>query len=203
MPARYAPKSAARFPVCRSLIPIHARGQFRQDRRVVAGSNPAFLGALGFSSPAARKYRLPSHQDGFRIKKNCSACTTEKGCELRCFLLAVFVFFTSSAIAQMRQQALCAHLVKGDIEATKQEAPQIYQTLAKYFFEWSPRYHACVVIIQYRVYEKGKSPQIQIVATNAVTMQPMEGYKNIFLEPADEEKEIEDATNFLFERYSH
>jgi len=44
---------------------------------------------------------------------------------------------------------------------------------------------------------------IQIVATNAVTMQPMEAYKNIFLVPESDEKQIEDATNFLFEKYSH
>ena len=48
-----------------------------------------------------------------------------------------------------------------------------------------------------------KPPQIQVVATNAVTMQPMEGTENVFLIPAAETKEIEDAANFLFEKYSH
>jgi len=44
---------------------------------------------------------------------------------------------------------------------------------------------------------------IQILATNAITMQPMEGYKNVFLVPKGGAKQIEDATNLLFEKYSH
>lgn len=59
------------------------------------------------------------------------------------------------------------------------------------------------MVIQYRVRRSGKSPEIQVIATNAVTMQPMEGTKNVFLIPVTETKEIEDATNFLFEEYSH
>ena len=58
------------------------------------------------------------------------------------------------------------------------------------------------MVVQYRASGNG-TPMIQIVATNAVTMQPMEAYKNIFLVPESDEKQIEDATNFLFEKYSH
>ena len=70
-------------------------------------------------------------------------------------------------------------------------------------FEWSRSRKACVMVVQYRVQQKGKSSEVQVVAVNAVTMQPMEGYKNIFLLPADHTQKIMDATNFLFERYSH
>lgn len=107
------------------------------------------------------------------------------------------------AHAQMAEQSKCAHLVAKDIARTKQERPEVFSTIAHYIFEWSPKYQSCVMVIQYRVHESGKSPEIQVIATNAVTMQPMEGTKNVFLIPAIETKEIEDATNFLFEKYSH
>jgi hypothetical protein len=107
------------------------------------------------------------------------------------------------AHAQMAEQSRCAHLVAKEIARTKQEAPEVFSTIAHYTFEWSPKYQSCVMVIQYRVRKSGKSAQIQVIATNAVTMQPMEGTKNIFLIPATETKEIEDAANFLLERYSH
>ncbi|MFZ0480498.1 MAG: hypothetical protein WAL71_15260 [Terriglobales bacterium] len=107
------------------------------------------------------------------------------------------------AHAQMSEQSRCAHLVAKDIARTKQEAPEVFSTIAHHNFEWSPKYQSCVMVIQYRVHKSGKPPEIQVVATNAATMQPMEGTKNVFLIPATETKEIEDATNFLFEKYSH
>ena len=107
------------------------------------------------------------------------------------------------AHAQMVEQSRCAHLVAKDIARTKQEKPEVFSTIAHYNFEWSPKYRSCVMVIQYRVHKPGKPPEIQVVATNAATMQPMEGTKNVFLIPATEAKEIEDATNLLFEKYSH
>lgn len=107
------------------------------------------------------------------------------------------------APAQMVEQSRCAHLVAKDIARTKQERPEVFSTIVHYNFEWSPKYQSCVMVIRYRVHKSGKPPQIQVVATNAVTMQPMEGTENVFLIPAAETKEIEDAANFLFEKYSH
>lgn len=119
-------------------------------------------------------------------------------------LLALGAFYLAPlASGQVAQQAQCSRIVSKDIERTKLEDPKVFSTIAHYSFEWSKGRQSCVMIIEYRVDKKGRAPEIQVVATNAVTMQPMEGTKNIFLIPASEEKEIEDAANFLFERYSH
>ena len=104
---------------------------------------------------------------------------------------------------QMLEQNQCSHIVKNNMKKTRTDRPDVYATVRDYMFEWSRSRKACVMVVQYRVQQKGKSPEVQIVAVNAVTMQPMEGYKNIFLLPADHTQKIMDATNFLFERYSH
>jgi hypothetical protein len=99
-------------------------------------------------------------------------------------------------------QRWCAEKVAKDMEATRKENPAIFATISKYFFEWSKSRQACVTVIQYRAKRDG-NPMIQILAMNEVTQQPMEAYKNIFLVPESDEKQIEDATNFLFEKYAH
>ncbi len=58
------------------------------------------------------------------------------------------------------------------------------------------------MVIQYRVVVDGKNT-IQVLAMNAITMQPMEGYKNIFLVPAKDTQGVIDSVNFLFDKYSH
>lgn len=107
------------------------------------------------------------------------------------------------APAQMLEQSSCSRLVAKNIARTKQERPKVFSTIVHYTFEWSPKHQSCVMVIQYRVREPGKPTEIQVIAVNAVTMQPMEGTKNVFLIPATDTKEIEDATDFLFEKYSH
>ena len=77
------------------------------------------------------------------------------------------------------------------------------KTVKGFFFEYSPIRDTCVEIVQYNIRKQGKPHQVQILAYNAVTQQLMEGYEHIFLEDANDLKAIEDATNFLFERYSH
>lgn len=123
---------------------------------------------------------------------------------LNAYWLAVLLVFSASALSgQMRQQEQCSQVVKRNIERTKLEKPDVFATVAYYTFEWSRRHQSCVMVIQYRVRETGKPSEVQILAINAVTMQPMEGTKNIFLLPATEKKGIEDSTNFLIERWSH
>jgi leucyl-tRNA synthetase len=58
------------------------------------------------------------------------------------------------------------------------------------------------MVIQYRVHDKDKPQQVQIFAINVVTHEPMEGHKNVFLVPADDEKQIEDRTAFLMDKYA-
>lgn len=117
------------------------------------------------------------------------------------------IFFLSlclrSAVGQIPQQAMCARIVSKDIERTRTERPKVYATIQHYTFEWSPKHRSCVIVIQYRTHDAEKPPEVQVLALNAITMQPMEGATNIFLIPASQKKEIDDATNFLFERFSH
>lgn len=113
-----------------------------------------------------------------------------------CFL------WVPSLYCQVSMQSWCARKVAKDMEATQKEKPEVFATIRHYMFEWSKSRQACVTVIQYRTKEDGH-PMIQILAMNEVTLQPMEGYKNIFLVPEGDEKQIEDATNFLFEKYSH
>ncbi len=86
---------------------------------------------------------------------------------------------------------------------TARKRPAIFKTVKAYFFEYSPSRDSCIEIVQYKVHNLGQPHQVQILAYNAVTQQPMEGYEHIFLQNADDLKGIQDATNFLFELYSH
>ena len=40
-----------------------------------------------------------------------------------------------------------------------------------------------------------------MLAINAVTMQPMAGYRDVYLIPASDEKQIMEATNYLLDKY--
>jgi len=111
------------------------------------------------------------------------------------------IAFCKCTRAQLRAQNDCTNQVKKDMEATRTQKPDVYATIRHYTFEWSRMHQACVMIIQYRTKKDGAS-MVQILATNAATMQPMEGTKDIFLVPEGNEKEIDDAENFLFEKYS-
>ena len=112
------------------------------------------------------------------------------------------LLFATSACAQMQKQQQCTALVKSNIEKTRTTEPNIFATIKTYMFEYSKNHDSCVMIMQYHVNEKGKPQQVQVIAINAVTMQPMEGYKNIFLIPESDKEQIMKATNFLFDRYS-
>jgi len=116
-------------------------------------------------------------------------------------VMGCFVWLRSLC-CQVSMQSWCARKVAKDMEATRKERPAVFSTISKYFFEWSKSRQACVTVIQYRTKEDGH-PMIQILAMNEVTQQPMEGYKNVFLVPESDEEKIEDATNLLFEKYSH
>lgn len=113
------------------------------------------------------------------------------------------LLLTPAAVhAQIAEQENCSELVKKDMAKTKELKPDVYATIKDSTFEWSKSRQACVMIMQYKVHQSGKPPQVQVIAINAVTVQPMEGYKNIFLIPAGNLDEIMDAVNFLVERYS-
>jgi hypothetical protein len=105
--------------------------------------------------------------------------------------------------AQMQKQQQCDAVVKKDMELTRRDKPDVFATVKDYMFEFSKSRDTCVVIIQYRIPPKGSDPaKIQILAYNAVTMQLMEGYDHVYLIPANETKEIMNATTELFEYYS-
>ena len=113
-----------------------------------------------------------------------------------------FFLLVPSLYGQASMQHWCALQVAKDMEATQRDTPAVYATISIYMFEWSKSRQACVMIIHYRAQKDGIA-MIQILAMNAVTTQPMEGYKNVFLVPQKDEKGIEDSTNFLFKKYSH
>lgn len=120
-------------------------------------------------------------------------------------LTASLLFVPCRVLAQnraMADQAECAKVVKANMKATEQKSPAVYKTIAAYLFEYSQEFHACVMVMNYKTKGRDGKPAIQVIAVNAVTMQPMSGYKDIFLIPAGNEQEIMDATNFLFNKWS-
>jgi hypothetical protein len=92
--------------------------------------------------------------------------------------------------------------VKADILRTQIEAPDVYATIRDYTFEWSRKSDACVMIIQYWVDRPRRPRRVQVLAVNAVTMQPMERHRSVYLIPAQDEQQIEDAADALFQKYS-
>lgn len=117
-------------------------------------------------------------------------------------LIAVTLLPCVSARAQIEKQRECAHIVESNIAATKKQKPEIFKTINGYLFEYNSRLDACVIVMQYKVVVDGKN-EIQVLAMNAVTRQAMEGYKNIFLIPANDTQGVIDSVNFLFDKYSH
>ena len=119
-------------------------------------------------------------------------------------VLCFLILLTPRLIhAQIAEQRNCSEIVKSNMAKTKELKPDVYATIKDYTFEWSRSRQSCVMIIQYRVHQTGKPPEVQVLAVNGVTMQPMEGYKNVYLIPASNLSEITDAVNFLVERYAH
>jgi hypothetical protein len=57
--------------------------------------------------------------------------------------------------------------------------------------------------MQYRVHEKDGTSEVQVLALNAVTMQPMAGTRDIYLLPAAASKRITEASDLLFNKYAH
>ncbi len=108
----------------------------------------------------------------------------------------------SSAHAQMQKQKQCADVVKADIESTRTKSPAVYATIKSYTFEYSKSHDSCVIVMQYRVTDKNEA-KVQVLALNAITMQPMAGHQDVYLIPAKSLKEIDDAADALFQKYSH
>ncbi len=56
--------------------------------------------------------------------------------------------------------------------------------------------------MQYRVRDDSAVRKVQVLALNAVTMQSMTGHREIYLIPAEDAKQIEQAADSLFQKYS-
>jgi hypothetical protein len=108
-----------------------------------------------------------------------------------------------ASYAQMQKQKQCADVVKESIEKTRTVSPDVYATIKAFTFEYSKSREACVIIMQYRVRDKSTEPRVQVLALNAVTMQSMTGHQEIYLIPAEDAKQIEQAADSLFQKYSH
>jgi hypothetical protein len=87
------------------------------------------------------------------------------------------------------------------MKATKEKSPDIAATILMYMYEYSPRHHACVAVMEYKATKDG-APFAQIMARNMATNQPMKGYAEIYLVPIENKDERQEAVNFLFEEYS-
>ena len=119
------------------------------------------------------------------------------------FAVGLFSLATCmSALGQMAKQSMCAEKVKANMEATAQRSPVVMKTVRSYTFEYSRSRDSCVMIVQYNTEDKSHGKMIQILAINAFTMQPMDAHRNIFLRKPDDIAGIEEAANFLFDRYS-
>lgn len=101
----------------------------------------------------------------------------------------------------IRNQEWCAKKAEANLKATKEQKPEVAATILSYLYEYSPRHHACVAVMEYKTQKDGK-PYAQILARNMVTNQPMKGFAEIYLEPMEEKQERMDAINFLFDEYS-
>lgn len=100
-----------------------------------------------------------------------------------------------------RNQEWCARKAEANMKETKETKPEIAASILTYMYEYSPRHHACVAVMEYKATKNGK-PQAQIMARNMATNQPMKGYDEIYLIPIENKKERRDAINFLFAEYS-
>jgi hypothetical protein len=103
--------------------------------------------------------------------------------------------------AVSRHQEWCAKKAEANMKATKEKSPDIAATILMYMYEYSPRHHACVAVMEYKATKDG-APFAQIMARNMATNQPMKGYAEIYLVPIENKDERQEAVNFLFEEYS-
>jgi hypothetical protein len=101
----------------------------------------------------------------------------------------------------VRNQAWCAKKAEANMKATRERLPDVAATILSYLYEYSPHHHACVAIIEYKVQKDGK-PYAQILARNMITLQPMKGFAEIYLEPMEDSQARIDAINSLFDEYS-
>jgi hypothetical protein len=101
----------------------------------------------------------------------------------------------------VKNQEWCAKKAEANMKATRESSPALAATILSYLYEYSPSHHACVAIMEYRTQKNGK-PYAQILARNMITLQPMKGLADIFLEPIEERQARIDAINFLFDKYS-
>lgn len=95
--------------------------------------------------------------------------------------------------------AWCAKLTEANMKATREKSPEVAKTIESFLYEYSEKNHTCVAVMAYRI--TGKD-QVQILARNMVTNQPMKGYDEIYLEPSSNKQGILDAINYLFDEYS-
>ena len=114
----------------------------------------------------------------------------------------VSILLGKPASSQMAKQSICAEKVKANMEATAKISPSVMNTVRSYTFEYSRSRDTCVMIVQYNTEDKMHGKEVQILAINAFTMQPMEGHRNIFLRKPEDTAGIEEAANFLFDRYA-
>jgi hypothetical protein len=115
--------------------------------------------------------------------------------------LILFLLLISSAVAQdthTRHMAWCAKLAEANMKATHEKSPEVEKTIESFLYEYSEKSHTCVAVLSYRV----KGDQVQILARNMVTNQPMKGYDEVYLEPLSNKQGIQDAINYLFAEYS-
>jgi hypothetical protein len=119
-------------------------------------------------------------------------------------VLLFFLLFSGAAIAQdslTASQDWCAKKSEANMAATKRDRPEIAKTILSYLYEYSPKHHTCVAVMEYTSKKDGK-PYAQILARNMVTNQPMKGYAEIYLVPMESKQQRIDAINKLFDEYS-
>jgi hypothetical protein len=101
-----------------------------------------------------------------------------------------------------RSQAWCAEKAEANMKATREHSPEVAKTILSFLYEYSPRHHTCVAVMEYKTTEKDGKHYVQILARNMVTNQPMKGLAEIYLIPMEEKQERIDAINRLFDEYS-
>jgi hypothetical protein len=118
-------------------------------------------------------------------------------------LLVCSLLFVPTVLAQdamTRNQEWCARKAEANMSATKENSPEIAETILTYMYEYSPAHHTCVAIMEYKTKKNGE-PYAQILARNLVTSQPMKGFAEIYLIPMKNTEERIKAINYLFAEY--
>jgi hypothetical protein len=118
-------------------------------------------------------------------------------------------FFTSLCVCTpvlaqntaIQNKDWCAKIAEANLKETKEKQPEVAAMILTYTYEYSSERHACVAIMEYSIQKNGKL-YAQILARNMVTLRPMKGFDEIYMEPMENVQARIDDITYLLKEYS-